>query len=295
MTHKKSIIITIFVAFIWSLSGLFVKKIDWNPLAIAGGRSAIAVLLMLPYMARTKVKVSWYVLGGAVCYCLFNYCFTISTKLTTAAMAIMMQYTAPIYVVLLSWVVFKEKIKKGDAISIVFVIIGMVLFFSDQFGGGTMVGNLIAVCNGLTFAGISIFLRLQKNENPVLSMFFGNLISAIVGIPFMLTKPTPSTLGLSLVAINGACVALTYCLYAYASKGLTSLESVLIPILDPLLNPVWVMLLAGEYPGLTSIIGSVIILTSVTLNVLFEIHQESISERDREKCLTEDITHTSKQ
>ena len=274
VNHKKAIFTTCFVAFLWSLAGLNIKMIDWPPYAIAGGRSLCAVIFLLPIIAKYRpFKFDKYVLGGAVCYALFNYCYIMSTKLTTSANAIILQYTAPIYVAILSWAFLKEKISKADIISIVFVALGMGLFFLDEAGGGTPIGNFIAVFNGITFAGICIFLHLQKDGKPILSMYLGNVLSALIGIPFVVKAGMPNMISLFYLALSGGLFALTYALYANASKGLSPLEIVLIPIIDPVMNPVWVYLMLGEKPGLVSIIGGIVVLISVTARVVYGLKQ----------------------
>ena len=272
MGHKKAIAVTCLVAFMWSLAGFNVKMIQWPAEAIAGGRSLIAVLLLSPlFLKKGMLTINRYVLGGALCYAAFNYCFILSTKLTTSATAIMMQYTAPIYVALLSWVFLRERITRADIVSVVVVFGGILLFFLDSSGGGSAVGNVIAVFNGITFAGISIFLRLQKDGNPALSMYLGNAVSAVVGVPFMASGGLPDLSSLLFLLLAGVLVAVTYTLYARASTGLTALETVLLPIIDPVLNPVWVFLFLGETPGVLSLVGSAVILITVTTRVAYGI------------------------
>lgn len=269
MSHKKAVLITCAVALMWSLAGLNIKMIHWNGAAIAGGRSLIAVILLTPLALKSPCrKITTYVIGGAVCYAAFNYCFIVSTKLTTSANAIMLQYTAPIYVALLSWIFLKEHIGRSDLICIAFVFCGMILFFLDQAGGGTTIGNLIAVLNGVTFAGISIFLRLQKNSDPVMSMYFGNILSALIGLPIMIFTGMPDNKSALFLLLAGGLSALTYALYAKASTGLTALEAVLLPIIDPVMNPVWVFFILGERPGILSLFGAFIVLTAVTIRVV---------------------------
>lgn len=276
MTHKKAILITCFVALLWSLAGLNIKMIHLSGFAVAGGRSLVAMLLLTPMVIRKgNIKITPYVLGGAVCYTAFNYCFIISTKLTTSAVAIMMQYTAPIYVALLSWVFLRERIHRADIISIMFVFGGMLLFFVDETNGGNVLGNAIAVFNGITFAGISIFLRLQKNGDPAFSMYLGNVLSALLGMPFLLTEGVPDGSSLMFLLIAGILSALTYTLYAKASTGLTALETVLFPIIDPVMNPVWVFLMFGERPGIPSLIGAGIVLIAVTVRALWSVREEA--------------------
>ena len=278
MSHKKAIAITCFVALMWSLAGFNIKMIEWSPYAIAAGRSLVAVILLAPMVLRKGFqKIDRYVIGGAICYAAFNYCFITSTTLTSSAIAIMMQYTAPIYVALLSWLFLRERVGWADIISVGFVFLGMIFFFLDSNSGGSLKGNIVSIFNGITFAGISIFLRLQKDGNPALSMYLGNVISAVAGLPIMWNAGMPDTISLLFLLLAGLLVAVSYTLYAKASTGLSALETVLIPIIDPVMNPVWVFLFLDERPGALTIVGAAVILVSVTIRVVSGLPPSSAS------------------
>lgn len=278
MSHKKAIAITCFVALMWSLAGFNIKMIEWSPYAIAAGRSLVAVILLAPMVLRKGFqKIDRYVIGGAICYAAFNYCFITSTTLTSSAIAIMMQYTAPIYVALLSWLFLRERVGWADIISVGFVFLGMIFFFLDSNSGGSLKGNIVSIFNGITFAGISIFLRLQKDGNPALSMYLGNVISAVAGLPIMWDAGMPDTISLLFLLLAGLLVAVSYTLYAKASTGLSALETVLIPIIDPVMNPVWVFLFLDERPGALTIVGAAVILVSVTIRVVSGLTPSSAS------------------
>ena len=278
MSHKKAIAITCFVALMWSLAGFNIKMIEWSPYAIAAGRSLVAVILLAPMVLRKGFqKIDRYVIGGAICYAAFNYCFITSTTLTSSAIAIMMQYTAPIYVALLSWLFLRERVGWADIISVGFVFLGMIFFFLDSNSGGSLKGNIVSIFNGITFAGISIFLRLQKDGNPALSMYLGNVISAGAGLPIMWNAGMPDTISLLFLLLAGLLVAVSYTLYAKASTGLSALETVLIPIIDPVMNPVWVFLFLDERPGALTIVGAAVILVSVTIRVVSGLTPSSAS------------------
>ena len=279
MSHKKAIAITCFVALMWSLAGFNIKMIQWGPYAIAAGRSLVAVILLAPMVLRKGFrKIDRYVIGGAICYAAFNYCFITSTTLTSSAIAIMMQYTAPIYVALLSWLFLRERIGWADIISVGFVFLGMIFFFLDSNSGGSLKGNIVAIFNGITFAGISIFLRLQKDGDPALSMYLGNVISAVVGLPIMWNAGMPDTVSLLFLLLAGLLVAVSYTLYAKASTGLSALETVLLPIIDPVMNPVWVFLFLNERPGTLTIVGAAVILVSVTVRVVSGLKPPAVSQ-----------------
>ena len=278
MSHKKAIAITCFVALMWSLAGFNIKMIEWSPYAIAAGRSLVAVILLAPMVLRKGFqKIDRYVIGGAICYAAFNYCFITSTTLTSSAIAIMMQYTAPIYVALLSWLFLRERVGWADIISVGFVFLGMIFFFLDSNSGGSLKGNIVSIFNGITFAGISIFLRLQKDGNPALSMYLGNVISAVAGLPIMWNAGMPDTISLLFLLLAGLLVAVSYTLYAKASTVLSALETVLIPIIDPVMNPVWVFLFLDERPGALTIVGAAVILVSVTIRVVSGLTPSSAS------------------
>ena len=278
MSHKKAIAITCFVALMWSLAGFNIKMIEWSPYAIAAGRILVAVILLAPMVLRKGFqKIDRYVIGGAICYAAFNYCFITSTTLTSSAIAIMMQYTAPIYVALLSWLFLRERVGWADIISVGFVFLGMIFFFLDSNSGGSLKGNIVSIFNGITFAGISIFLRLQKDGNPALSMYLGNVISAVAGLPIMWNAGMPDTISLLFLLLAGLLVAVSYTLYAKASTGLSALETVLIPIIDPVMNPVWVFLFLDERPGALTIVGAAVILVSVTIRVVSGLTPSSAS------------------
>ena len=278
MSHKKAIAITCFVALMWSLAGFNIKMIEWSPYAIGAGRSLVAVILLAPMVLRKGFqKIDRYVIGGAICYAAFNYCFITSTTLTSSAIAIMMQYTAPIYVALLSWLFLRERVGWADIISVGFVFLGMIFFFLDSNSGGSLKGNIVSIFNGITFAGISIFLRLQKDGNPALSMYLGNVISAVAGLPIMWNAGMPDTISLLFLLLAGLLVAVSYTLYAKASTGLSALETVLIPIIDPVMNPVWVFLFLDERPGALTIVGAAVILVSVTIRVVSGLTPSSAS------------------
>ena len=278
MSHKKAIAITCFVALMWSLAGFNIKLFDWSPYAFAAGRSLVAFNLVAPLVRRKGFqKIDRYVIGGAICYAAFNYCFITSTTLTSSAIAIMMQYTAPIYVALLSWLFLRERVGWADIISVGFVFLGMIFFFLDSNSGGSLKGNIVSIFNGITFAGISIFLRLQKDGNPALSMYLGNVISAVAGLPIMWNAGMPDTISLLFLLLAGLLVAVSYTLYAKASTGLSALETVLIPIIDPVMNPVWVFLFLDERPGALTIVGAAVILVSVTIRVVSGLTPSSAS------------------
>lgn len=262
--RKKAYLQLIATALLWSLGGLLIKWVNWSPLAIAGTRSAFAAILMAVFCRPLRFTWSFPQIGGAVAYTATVILFVSATKMTTAANAILLQYTAPVYVGLFGWWFLGEKTTKLDWLTIAFTLGGMVLFFQDNLSVGNMLGNLVAIGSGVAFAGLTLFTRKQKDGSSLESMLLGNILTALIGFPFMLgTSPgTQGWIGLALLGVFQ--LGISYILYSKAMKHLTALEGILIPVLEPVLNPVWVFIFLGEKPGPWAIVGGLVILITVT-------------------------------
>lgn len=249
----------------WSSGGMLIKSVSWHPLAIAGTRSAIASVVFLLYLRHPHFTWSLPQIGGALSYAGTVALFVVATKLTTAASAILLQYSAPIYVALLSGPVLSEKTSHKDWWAILIVFGGMLLFFLDKLEGSNLIGNLLAIASGWAFALLAIFLRLQKDGSPFESVLLGNLLTAFIGLPFMLQGfPLDAKSVTSLLLLGTFQIGLSYILYVKAVQMVTALAACLIPIIEPILNPLWVFLVIGETPGKWSLLGGVLVICGVT-------------------------------
>jgi len=260
----KAMALLILAAILWSLGGLLIKWVSWNPIAIAGTRSAIAALLLLAVIRRPHFTWSSAQIGGAIAYAVSVILFVIANKLTTAANAILLQYTSPIYAALLGAWFLGERTTWLDWATIALAMGGMAMFFLDDLAIGGILGNVCAIINGATFACLVLFLRKQKDGSPLESILLGNVLSALISLPFAL-RSAPSTsswVGLGLLGVFQ--LGLPYLLYSLAIKHVTALEAILIPVIEPILNPLWVFLMMGEAPGPWAFVGGFIVLASVT-------------------------------
>lgn len=253
---------------LWSLGGLLIKWVNWSPLAIAGGRSAIAALVFLIYLRRPRFTWSPIQLGAAVTYCVTVITFVAANKLTTAANAILLQYTAPIYAALLGWWFLREKVTWRDWLTIAAVTAGMALFFLDDLTPGNLSGNLLAMFSGVTFAVMALLLRHQRHGSPAESILLGNILTFLVGIPAMIASPPTLSVVPGILLLGTVQLGLSYILYAEAMKHITTLEGLLIPTIEPILNPIWVMVLFHETPGPWALLGGAVVLTAITTRAL---------------------------
>jgi drug/metabolite transporter (DMT)-like permease len=262
--RTTAILLLFITAVLWSLAGLLIKYIDWNPMAITGARSIIATVIIYPiFIRKKKFKWSKPLFLGALAYSATVITFVLANKLTTAANAILLQYTAPVYVALFSYWLLKEKILPMDWLSLAFIIGGMVLFFFDDLSTGNMLGNILGIISGAAFGFTAIFMRMQKNASPIESIFAGNIITALIGIPFMF-GPGPDLRGWTALLILGVVqLTIPYILFSLAIRHVSALEALLVPIIEPILNPIWVFIFLSEVPGRWALMGGAIVLASV--------------------------------
>jgi drug/metabolite transporter (DMT)-like permease len=265
VAHTRAIGQLLLAAFGWSIGGLLIKWIEWPPLAVASGRGLIAALFLIVIQRGLRFTWSPVQLGAALAYALTTLAFVSATKLTTAANAILLQYTAPVWVALLGASLLNERARRADWIAIGVTFSGMALFFADSLQLKGLFGNLAGVLSGICFAVMAILMRKQKGGSVSESIILGNLIAAVIGLPFLLqAAPLDSSGWVALGVLGVVQLGLPYLLYARAIHHVTALEAVLIPVIEPILNPVWVLLFLGEKPGVLSLCGGLLVLAAVT-------------------------------
>ncbi len=253
---------------------MLIKGIPWPPLAVAGGRGVIAAIFLVAVSRGLKFTFSRVQVGAAIAYVGCTVCFVIANRMTTAANAILLQYTAPIWVAVFGAWFLRERPSRADLVAIVAALCGMALFFADELKLASVVGNLVGLLSGISFAGVAILMRRQKDSSAVESIILGNGFAFIIGLPFIVGAPAmpASDWGL-LLALGVVQLGVSYWFYARAIRHVTALEAVLIPVIEPILNPVWVLLFFGERPGRLALIGGVVVLAAVTYRAIASIRK----------------------
>lgn len=263
--HVKALIYLVITALLWSTGGVLIKLVPVNAMAVAGIRSIIAAAVLMIYIKKPKFNWSFWQIAGAIFYSATVILFVLANQYTTSANAILLQYTSPVYIAVLGIWILKEKPVKQDWITIIIVLAGMVLFFVEDLSIGNKLGNIFAIASGVAFSMMIMSLRRQKDASPIESVLLGNLITFVISIPF-LSGISPGLTGWTALFISGCFqLGITYILYAKAIKTVTALEAILVPVIEPILNPIWTFFIIGEAPGIMSAFGGLIIITSVTL------------------------------
>jgi drug/metabolite transporter (DMT)-like permease len=275
--RRKAVLFLVIAAVLWSTSGVLVKTLNWGALAILGGRSLFASLVFLVYLRRLPTQWTRWKILAAVGSILTQFLFVTSTKLTTAANAIFLQYTAPIYVVLFGYWFLREKPSRTDWVSMVVIFLGMALFFGDKLSAEGFYGNVLAVLSGLTSALMVVSFRAQKDGAPAESALIASLFTAIIGIPslFQETWTVPDWLTVAYLGLFQ--IGLAFVFFTKGIKHIPALEANLLGTLEPVLNPLWVFLFLGEKMGTYALFGGLVVMGGVILSAVGSAHaaQES--------------------
>ncbi len=264
--HRRAVLMLLAAAVLWSLGGLLIKWVDWNPLAIAGMRSLIGgALIAVVFRRELRFTGSFDQIGAAVAYAGTVVLFVVANKLTTAANAILLQYTAPVYVALFGPWFLGERARRNDWWSLAAILFGMLLFFGDELDFAGYLGNGVALASGFCFGWLTLFLRRLRGESAMSALVLGNLLAALIGLPFMFQSMPDVASWVGLLLLGGVQLGLPYVLFALALRRIRAVEGILLPMIEPVLNPLWVFLLLGETPGALALVGGAIILGTVAL------------------------------
>lgn len=263
--NQKGTLYVFLAALLYSIGGLCIKVIPWGGMAINGGRTAIALVVIGTYLVlvRHPLRFNRWILLGALSVFGANALFSVANKMTTAANAIVLQFTAPIFVMLFSAIFFRRKPTKLDLGACVVVFGGIVFFFVDGLSMGGTAGNILALCSGVAYAGV-FMMNEMPNSDAICSVFWGDVISAVTGLPFLFRESDFSATPLiSLLILGVFQVAVAYILLTIGLKTTPPVTASLVSGIEPVLNPVLVAVFYGEKMGALALAGAAIVIGGV--------------------------------
>ena len=268
-------------AVMWSISGIIIKYIDWSPLAIAGGRSLVSAVVVVVFMVASKMNpiINKQVIWAGVSLFGCVTCFVTANKMTTAANAIVLQYIAPAFVLIISAVFLKHKLKKIEIAVVASTFLGIILFFVDEIDFDGMMGNFIAICSGLFMAIMFVFNGKLNLDARMTGILVAHLLTATIGLPigFATYETVITQQDIMLILLLGVVqLGIPYVLYALAASKISPLSCSLIGMIEPLLNPIWVAIFYGEMPGLFAVLGGVIVIVSVLVHNIWDEKQSKL-------------------
>jgi DME family drug/metabolite transporter len=274
--HRKGLVYISFTALLWSSSGLFIKILSLDALQISFYRSGIAAVTVFIISAlrskkksqSLKIQFDKISLLSAVFYAGILIFFVVATKMTTAANAIFLQFTAPVYLLALEPVFLKTKFEPKNLITIAITICGMVLFFFGRLELGSIYGNLFAIVSGICFAVFSLLLRKQrienKTENTLGSTIMGNALVAVIAFFFIFPNFALSGSETLILLYMGIFqIGISYVIFNVGIKYVSATESMIIATMEAIFNPIWVFFGIGETPSVYAIAGGLIIFSAI--------------------------------
>ena len=281
--ETKAMFEMLLCAALWSIAGIFMKFLPWNGFAVASLRSLFAGLTIVVYMLCTKKRFvisRTTIISGVLTGCVYT-CFACANKLTTAANAIVLQFTSPVFIVIFSAFFLHTKIRRADLITVLLTLAGIALFFFDQLERGYVLGNFVAIAAGMFMAGMYMAVGSLEGDERFTAIVIGQAFTFLVGLPFVFaTKPVITATTLACVAILGIFqLGIAYILYVKASQFCPPLACCLLGGLEPLLNPLWVLLFYGEKPGIFALIGGVIVVVTITVWCAWGNREETGNEQ----------------
>ncbi|MBK8698934.1 MAG: DMT family transporter [Saprospiraceae bacterium] len=277
-SHNKGILLSVLAALLWSTGGLFVKLLPQDAFTILFYRSAYTTIFFLLYFGKNVFKINRKSVTTAFFYAPLLLCFVSATKMTTAANAIFLQSTGVAYVLLLEPIFLKTKLKRIDIITVVLSFCGMALFLIEGFEiDATNPGIYIAMLSGLALAGILLSQKRNTFEYQTGGIFLGNIFVMVITIPWFLDNPLPTMEENAMLMFLGFIqLGLGFILFTYGQKYISAIEGAMISLLEPLFNPIWVMVGYGEIPTLLPVIGGIIIISALVFR-LFWLRKYAVS------------------
>jgi DME family drug/metabolite transporter len=275
-TNSRSpLLFVLAAAILWSTGGLFIKWVTLSGLELSFGRSLLAAITVAIFTRREGFGLNLVTALASVLYAALLLLFVLATKETTAANAIFLQYTAPVYLLIFEPLFYKEKFRSRDLIVVIFCVVGMSLFFVGKLRPEDVTGNLLALGSGFCFACYFLLLRHAKARavNRASSVIYGNLLLVIIAAPAALKVLPHISKGdaVGIVYLGVVQIGIAYTLFTVAmARGVRSLDAGIVGYVEPVLNPIWVFLAIGERPTSWAILGGAIIVVAVVCHMLLE-------------------------
>ncbi len=269
---QYGILVSIIAALLWSTGGLGIKLVPENPSTILFYRSLFAGIVFLIIFKKQAFRINRYSISGSILYLALLYTFVNATKLTTAANAIFLQYTAPMLVLLLEPKMLGTTFERKDGITVALCLLGLGMFLFEDFSvSGQLLGLTYSLISGVVLAIFLIVQKANRSEHAETSIMLGNMWVMLFVFPSTNFEAIYSWFNFSVLAWLGIFqIALGYVFFIQGQRRLKAIESSIIAFIEPIFNPIWVLIGYGEKPGIFALIGGSIILITLILRTLHQ-------------------------
>ena len=268
--HTRGILMTVIAAIVWSTGGLLVKLITLDAFTILFYRSLYAGIFFLLVFRKEALHFGKRALVISLFYAPLLICFVTATKLTTAANAIFLQYISPAVVLVFEPLILKTKMTKYNILTVIISTLGLSFFLLEQKGQSHLLGDGLALLSGFFSAGLILSLKMSNRSQQMSGILLGNILVVLITIPWFLKSILPTTNEHMMLAFLGFIqIGLGYLLFTYGQRRITAVESSLIAMLEPILNPIWVLIGYNEIPSVWTLIGGGIILLALAIRMIY--------------------------
>lgn len=268
--RRLGILYIVIAALLWSTGGIGIKAIDDPPLKVTFYRSVFAAITLFLIFRRegTRIHRTPAFFAAIVAYGMCLTSFVIATRWTTAANAIFLQYAGVVWVLLFSPLVLREPMRRRDVIAIVFALSGMALFFVGRFEARGMAGNAMALLSSVFFAMLILALRREHDASRA-AVTWGNVAIALVLLPFVANDLSLSLRSFLVLLFLGVFqIGLAYAFFVKGLRYVTATQASLTGMLEPVANPIWVLLFLGEQPSRFAIAGAAVVLAAIAWHTM---------------------------
>jgi drug/metabolite transporter (DMT)-like permease len=268
VSERRGALLVLAAALLWSTGGIGIKWVAAPALSVACGRSAVAALVLW-VIFRPRLRRDARFLVGIVCYAACLTTFVVATKWTTAANAIFLQYSGVVWVLLLSPRVVGEERRREDGLAIAIALSGMALFFAGRLDVGARAGDVIGVVSGMFFAGVVLTLRRERGGGAEAVVTWGNVLVALVLLPFVLDGLRLDVVDAAVIALLGVVqIAAAYLCFVRGLEHVPAAQAALLGMVEPLTNPLWVGLFLHESPSPGAVVGGALVLGAIAWRTL---------------------------
>lgn len=265
MKNRSGVFALVGAAALCSIGGVCIKGIPWTPLAVNGARCTVAACITGLFLRSSHHRLHWNlcVLRGALSLALTTILYVFSTKLAGAANADLLMYTSPVFVLLYLWAAKHQVPPKGAFSGCLIVFAGVALLVSGELGAGSLLGNLLGLCSGISYAGVFL-VGSEPDGDAASSFFFGQVIGAALGLPFLWAERDFSAVPVLCALLLGVFqLGLSYILMAKGLEKTPPVTANLITAIEPILTPVWVALAFGETLSPAALLGAGLVIFGI--------------------------------
>jgi drug/metabolite transporter (DMT)-like permease len=275
--HRARLLVLL-SALIFSTGGAAIKSVGLNGWQTGGLRAGIAAMAILAFLPQARRLWDLRVFLAGIAYAVMGISFVTANKYTTAANAIFLQDTAPLYMMFIGPWLLKEPAERRDWWSLALMAAGTALFFAgDQTGTRTapdpVRGNLIAMISAIAWTASIAALRWMEKHGAegagMSAVAMGNLLACVCTLPFMMPLPAPASKDIAVLCYLGLIqIAFGYWVFTRGVRHTNAVEASLVMMAEPVFSPFWAFLVHGETPAPWSIAGGVLIIGAMSWRVL---------------------------